>query len=88
MISESMNGQKAKNYFNITPELVNELKVIYQRCSKDIFLNYCPLKSLVDRLHQSKIIQNNLNVAVRPKSNYEVEQSLKDTISYITNYAP
>lgn len=29
-----------------------------------------------------------MDAVVRPKSNYEVEVSMKDTINYITNYAP
>jgi hypothetical protein len=81
-------GQKAKNYYNLPPEVVNELKNIYLRSSKEMFLSYCPLSSLLAKLERSKVIQQNMHCLVRPKSNYEVEVPLKDTIHYITSYAP
>jgi hypothetical protein len=67
---------------------VNELKNIYFKSLKEVFLSYCPLSSLLSRLDRSKVIQNNLKCMVRPKANYEVEVSLKDTIQYMTKYAP
>jgi hypothetical protein len=67
---------------------VNELKNIYFKSLKNMFLSYCPLHALLGRLDKSKLIQNNLKCMVRPKGNYEVEVSLKDTIHYMTKYAP
>lgn len=81
-------GLKAKNHYNISPELVNELKSIYSMCAKEMFLSYCPLSSLLAKMDRSKLIQNNLQCLVRPKGNYEVQVSLKDTIRYITSHAP
>jgi hypothetical protein len=68
--------------------VVNELKTIYFKCSKEMFLSYCPLSSLLAKMDRSKVIQNNIHSLVRPKSNYEVEVTLKDAIHYITTYAP
>lgn len=53
-----------------------------------MFLSYCPLSSILSRLDRSKVIQNSLKCMVRPKANYEVEVSIKDTIHYMTKYAP
>lgn len=85
---EKDNKTLNRNYFNIPVEIINELKSVFHKCSKDFFLTFCSSEALMAKMESSNLLTRNAFACVRPKSNYEIEYTVSDVIKYFGRKAP